>query len=170
MAAVQVISFTATLLLAVNVAAMGLAPMTATLRVSSGKLYDYVVIGAHPKATDGFDNAYDIISPGNLNADMGEPYISVTAPHPEWKPAREMRTDIRPPAPKKTWVLSIRSSLPKGTMLKVEIDPDQSRIPTSARLMLEDRKRQIILDGHTCSIPAPGPGKTDKLLLIVEQQ
>ncbi len=169
MAVCRTIIFAVSLFLAANVAAMGPSPMTAMLKVSSGKLYDYVVIGEHPKATDGFDNAYDIISPGNLNADMGEPYISVVAPHPDWKPAREMRTDIRPPAPKRMWELSIRSSLPKGTMLNIELDPAQSHIPRGARLILEDQKRQIILDGHTCHIPAPGPGTNEKLLLIVEQ-
>ena len=80
---------------------MGFDPMTATIRVSSNSLYDYVVIGERPQATDGFDNAYDTISPGNLNADMGQPFISVIIPHPEWKPAmREMRGDIRSPAEK----------------------------------------------------------------------
>ncbi|WP_129125551.1 hypothetical protein [Geomonas oryzae] len=164
------ISFTASLFLAASVAAMGLSPMTATLKVSNGQLYDYIVIGEHPKATEGFDNAYDIISPGNLNADMGEPYISVVAPHPEWKPAREMRNDIRSPAAKMMWEVSIRSSLPVGIPLWIELDPDQSRMPRGTRLTIEDQKRHIVLDGHKCSIPAPGPGKTEKLLLIVEQQ
>ena len=78
-----------------SVAAMGFEPMTAIIRVSNGSMYDYVIIGEHPKATDGYDNAYDTISPGNLDTDMGQPFISVIIPHPDWKPAmRELRGDI----------------------------------------------------------------------------
>src|SRR5689334_23135475 len=99
-----------------SVASLGFEPMEATIRVSNGSLYDYVVIGEHPQATDGFDNAYDTVSPGNLNADMGQPYISVVIPQPEWKPAmRKMRGDIRSPAKKQEWKIAISSSLPKGT-------------------------------------------------------
>ena len=76
-----------TIICLTSVAAMGFDSMTATIRVSNNSLYDYVIIGEHPQATDGFDNAYDTISPGNLNADMGQPFISVIIPHPEWKPA-----------------------------------------------------------------------------------
>ena len=38
--------------LATNLA-MAFEPMTATIRVSNGALYDYVVIGENPAATDG---------------------------------------------------------------------------------------------------------------------
>lgn len=166
----RLIAIAAALLAMTPVAAMGFDPMTATVRVSSGQLYDYVVIGEHPKATDGFDNAYDIISPGNLNADMGEPYISVVVPHPEWKPPREMRSDIRSPAVRTQWEIVVSSSLANGTPLVVTVDLDQSRIAKTARLTLEGKSRQVVLDGNNYKVPAPGPGVALRLLLVAEQE
>src|ERR1035437_7263611 len=110
-----------------SVAAMGGNPMTATIKVMNGNLYDYVIIGEHPKATDGYDNAYDTISPGNLNADMGQPFISVIIAHPYWKPAmRELRGDIRSLAQRQEWQLAITSSLPKGTPMNVALQADRT--------------------------------------------
>ncbi|MBJ6749130.1 hypothetical protein [Geomonas anaerohicana] len=144
--------------------------MAATIRVSSGNLYDYVLIGEHPKATDGFDNAYDTISPGNLNASMGEPYISVIVPHPDWKPAmRELRGDIRTLAKKQEWQLLITSSLAKGTPLVIALTAEQSSMPRAMRLTLRDEKTEADLRKGGYTIPAPGPGIKTKILIVVEQ-
>ena len=155
-----------------NVAAMGFEPMTATIRVSNNSLYDYVIIGEHPQATDGFDNAYDTISPGNLNADMGQPFISVIIPHPEWKPAmREMRGDIRSPAKRQEWHLHITSSLPKGTPLNVAFRKGESTLPPGVTLTLKENatKAEHNLGAHSYMIAAPGPGAITKLLISAEQ-
>ena len=144
--------------------------MTATIRVSNGSLYDYVGIGERPEATDGFDNAYDTISPGNLNATMGEPYISVIILHPEWKPAmREMRGDVRSLAKRQEWQISITSSLAKGTPLAVALQPGQSRLPQAVKLILRNKKKGTDLRTESYSLPAPGPGTTSTLSIIAEQ-
>ena len=151
-------------------AAMGSEPMTATVRVSSGDLYDYVVVGEHSKATDGYDNAYDTISPGNLNADMGQPFISAAIHHPDWKQAlRELRGDLRPVAKKQQWLISIRSSLAKGTPLAVSLQSQRSGLPQAVKLILRDQAEEIDLRAEDYTIPAPGPGKTVKIIVIAEQ-
>ena len=153
-------------------AAMGFEPMTATIRVSNGSLYDYVIIGEHPKATDSYDNAYDTISPGNLNATMRQPFISVIVSHPDWKPAmRELRGDIRSMAKRQEWQLSISSSLPKGTPLVVELQKHESSLPNGVRFLLKDdqTKKDTDLKAGSCTTPAPGPGTMTRLLVIVEQ-
>ena len=103
-----------TILCLSSLTALALEDMTATIRVSNGAMYDYVIIGEHPLASDGFDKAYDTISPRNLNSDMGLPYISAVVMQPEWKPAlRELRGDIRAPARKQRWQIRVNSSLDK---------------------------------------------------------
>ncbi|QWV94733.1 hypothetical protein KP004_06030 [Geomonas oryzisoli] len=162
-------AITAVLLALTTVAAMGFEPMTATVRVSSGQLYDYVVLAEHQKATDGFDNAYDIISPGNLNADMGEPFISAVVSHPEWRPARELRGDTRPPAKQKQWDVSITTSLPKGTPLVVGIVPEQSQLPKQVRVSAKEGNRQVELTKNEYILSAPGPGSVARLQIVAEQ-
>lgn len=153
-----------------SAAAMGLEPLTATIRVSNGNLYDYVIIGEHSQATDGFDNAYDTISPGNLNADMGQPFISVNIPHIEWKPAlRELRGDMRSLAKRQEWLLTIRSSLPKGTPLNVTLQDNVAALPQKIKLTLRHNRKETDLRTGDYILPAPGPDTTSKLLIIVEQ-
>ncbi|GFO62798.1 hypothetical protein GMPD_07170 [Geomonas paludis] len=148
---------------------MGFEPMTATIRVSSGSLYDYVVIGEHPKADNGFDNAYDTIHPGNLNADMGEPYISTVIPQPKWKPAmRELKGDVRSPAKNQQWQLVISSSLAKGTPLTLELQAEGSSLPPALKLILIDKKNIDLRQGEYV-FPAPGPGKTTTFFITAEQ-
>ncbi|MDR3579647.1 MAG: hypothetical protein P4L44_06775 [Oryzomonas sp.] len=154
------------------VAAMGLEPMTATIRVMNGSLYDYVIIGEHPKATDGYDNAYDTISPGNLNASMGQPFISVIISHPDWKPAmRELRGDIRSMAKKQEWQLIITSSLPKGTPLNVAFQKKGNTLPQGMKLLLKEEatSKEHDLGRWSYMIEAPGPGAATKLLIIAEE-
>ena len=153
-----------------SVAALGFEPMTATVRVSSGGLYDYVVIGEQPMATDGFDNAYDTISPGNLNSDMGLPYISAVIAQPDWKPAmRELRGDIRVPARKQQWQIRITSSLDKGTPLAVTLLPGLGATSQRFGATLPGNKKSTDLKTGTYNVPAPGPGSTAELVVSVEQ-
>ncbi|MCM0084198.1 hypothetical protein L4X63_21685 [Geomonas sp. Red32] len=151
--------------------AMGYQPVTASVRVSSGALYDYVVIGEHPKATDGYDNAYDTVSPGNLNADMGEPYISAVVLHPGWKPSlREMRGDIRALAPRQEWRLKITSSLPAGTPLTLEIQPERTRIPKGIAVTVRTADgKEIDLQKGNYTMPAPKPSSPAEVVLVVVQ-
>lgn len=158
--------------LVTGVTALAFQPATATLRVSSGALYDYLVIGEHPRATEGFDNAYDTISPGNLNADMGEPFISVIIPRPELKaPFRELRGDLRAPARSHKWRLAIRSSLPQGTPLKLALKSDESALPAGVTLLVREEQgtRATDLRKGEYTLPAPGPGRSAILFVIVEQ-
>ena len=144
--------------------------MTATIRVTSGALYDYVIVGEHLKASDGFDNAYDTISPGNLNSDMGLPYISAVIVQPDWKPAmRELRGDMRAPAGKQQWRIRINSSLDKGTPLAVTLQPGRGTTSQGFGVTLSDTKKSTDLRTGTCNVPAPGPGGTAELVLSVEQ-
>jgi hypothetical protein len=152
--------------------AMGFEPMTASIKVMNGRLYDYVIIGEHPKATDGYDNAYDTISPGNLNATMGQPYISVIVSHQDWKPAmRELRGDIRSMAKRQEWQLIISSSLPKGTPLNVAFQMKESTLPQGMKLTLKEdaTSKEHDLGRWSYMLAAPGPGTTTKLLIIADQ-
>lgn len=151
-------------------AAPGFEPMTATIRVSSGDLYDYVLIGEQSKATDGFDNAYDTISPGNLNADMGEPFIAAVMLHPDWKPGlREMRGDIRAMAKKQQWQLCITSTLAKGARLTVALQAGDGALPKGVRLTLRDGGKEADLRRGEYILPAPGPGTSSTIFIIAEQ-
>jgi hypothetical protein len=155
-----------------STAALAIEPMTATIRVESGSLYDYVVVGEHARATDGYDNAYDSVSPGNLNATMGQPYISAVIVHPEWSAAtRELRGDIRSLAKRQEWQLAITSSLPKGASLNVALQSDRTTLPKWVKLTLKDvmTKKETDLKAGNYTIPAPGPGTPTKLLVIAEQ-
>jgi hypothetical protein len=161
-----------TIIVLTNASAMALEPITATIRVVSESLYDYVVIGEHPQATDGFDNTYDTISPGNLNKTMGQQYISVTIIHPDWKPAmQELRGDIRSLAHKQEWELTIRSSLPEGTPINVALRKNESVLPQGVKLTLRDdnTKKNHDLKNASYMIQAPGPKTTTKLFITVEQ-
>lgn len=155
-----------------SAAAFAFEPVSATVRVSGGRLYDYVLLGQHPKATDGFDNAYDTISPGNLNAAMGEPYLSVVVKQPGWKPAfRELRGDVRLPGKRQEYRLAVTSSLPKGTPLKLLLVEEESALPEGARLRLkvEGEKGEVELGRDACRLAAPGPGSGTGILVTVEQ-
>ena len=168
----QIIATIITAICLTSVAAMGFEPMTAAIRVSNGSMYDYVIIGEHPKATDGYDNAYDTISPGNLNADMGQPFISVIISQPDWKPVmRELRGDIRSLAQRQEWQLAITSSLPKGAPLNVELQSDRTTLPKGVKLTLkyETMKKETNLKAGNYTVPAPGPGTPTRLLVIAEQ-
>lgn len=171
----QIIRYTAAiaaLLCLTGATAMALEPMTATIRVSSGSLYDYVIIGEHPKATDGYDNAYDTISPGNLNASMGQPFISVIITHPDWKPAlRELRDDIRSLAKRQAWQLIISSSLPLGTPMNVAFRKKESTLPQGMKLTLKEYTtgKEHDLGRWSYMIAAPGPGASTQLTIIAEQ-
>jgi hypothetical protein len=172
MGGVRSIAAVITIICLTSVAAMGFESMTAAIRVSNDSLYDYVIIGEHPKATDGYDNAYDTISPGNLNADMGQPFISAVIAHPDWKPAiRELRGDIRSMAQRQEWQLVITSSLPKGTPLDVALQADRTTLPKGVKLTLKDEtaKKETNLKAGNFIIPAPEPGTPTKLLVIAEQ-
>jgi len=155
-----------------SVAAMGFDPMTATIRVSNGGLYDYVVIGENALATDGYDNAYDTISPGNLNETMRESFISAVVVHPDWKTGlREMRGDIRSPAKLQEWHLQVRSSLSADSPLKVELQQDRTSLPKGMRLTVKDRKGKVTdLRASNLIVPAPPPGTNAEFVIIAEQK
>lgn len=158
-------------ILATGTAAMGFEPMAATIKISSGSLYDYVFIGENRRATDGYDNAFDTISPGNLNADLGEPFLSVVMLHGDWKAGtRELRGDVRSLAKHQKWHLCVSSSLPAGTPLKVEL-AERGALPKGITLTLWDAERKIDLGrSGECLISAPGPGKQAEIIITAEQQ
>jgi len=159
------------LLVSTCTAALCLEPMRATVRVSNGTLYDYVVIGENPKATDGYDNAYDTISPGNLNADMGASYISAVVVHPDWEPAkRELRGDIRSLAKRQEWRVVISTSLPAGAPLNVELQPDRLLLPERATLTIRGGNGKITdLRTSNFTFSAPATGIKTELVIIAEQ-
>jgi hypothetical protein len=154
--------------------AMAFQPLNATIRVSSGNVYDYFIIGEHPFATDGYDNAYDTISPGNLNREMGEEYLATTLLHPEWKPAlRELRGDIREPAARQQWRVVVSSSLPAGSPLAVRLDLDRTKLPDRVQLRAtfpQNGKECDLKKSTVCEVAAPGPGSESELVIIAEQR
>ena len=165
---VRHIALGAVFTLATNLA-MAFEPMTATIRVSNGALYDYVVIGENPAATDGYDNAFDIIAPGNLSASMGEPFISAVVEHPDWKPAfRDLRGDVRSLSQRQEWQMVITSSLPKGVPLSISLQSDRSSVPGKVKVLLSEGEKKIDLRERYLT-PAPGPGAKATLLLTVDQ-
>lgn len=150
------------------VASLASGPMKATILISSGALYDYVIIGEDSRATDGYDNAYDTISPGNLNEAMGEPFITAVLLHPEWKaPLRELRGEIRSVAAQQKWRLSVRSSLPEGTPLNLSLQREETALPQGMKLIVADaaRNEQKDLLSQKCIISAPGPGRSKELTI-----
>lgn len=149
--------------------AFAVEPMAATIKVSGGGVYDYVVIGESPKASDGFDNAYDTLAPGdNLNAT----YISSYFSHPEWGAAKTtFRGDIRTLAEKQEWALSFYSTLSSGTPLTVELQPGMNVLPQGLRLTIKDSGNTTsanLIDGHL-TLTAPAPGITSQLIITAEQ-
>lgn len=155
-----------------SVAAMAFEPMTATIRVMNGSLNDSVIIGEHPEATDGYDNAYDAVSPANISAAEGKPFISVVVSHPDWKPdMRELQRDIRSLAKSQEWQIMISSSLPKGTLLNVAMKKKESTLPQGMKLTLKGDMidKEHDLGKWSYMIEAPGPGVTTRLLVTAEQ-
>ncbi|UPU37858.1 hypothetical protein M1B72_09160 [Geomonas paludis] len=154
-------------------AAWGLEAFKARIQVSSGGLYDYVLIGERPEASDDYDNAYDIVSPGNLNASMGEGFINAVVSHPEWKPAlQELRGDMRSASKKQQWILVVTSSLERETTLRVELKPEAGALPTNVRLVLrdEDGGKAVVLSEAPYLVPAPGKKQQLKFELTAEQK
>lgn len=153
----------------VPAAALAFEPMAATVRVSGGGVYDYVVIGESPKATDGFDNAYDTLAPsGSLNST----YISTYFNHTDWKaPKTTFRGDIRSMAEKQEWILNVVSTLPAGTPLKVELTPGLNVLPEKVALTITNPTTSITSDLKTGSLTlvAPAPGAILQLTLSVQQ-
>jgi hypothetical protein len=151
--------------------ALGYQAASFRLTVSSGALYDYVVLGEHPKATDGFDNAYDTVSPGNLNAALGQPFLGMLILYPDRKPAqRELKGDFRSPAARQSWTLAVTSSLPKGTALEVTLKPERLGLPLEAAVLLREPQSpgRIDLRKGSRKVAAPGPGAA--LMMTVEME
>jgi len=118
--------------------------LAATVRVSSGSTYDYVIIGESPLATDGFDNAYDTIAPG---ASLNNVWISAYFDHPEWNAVkRQFRGDIRSAAASQTWVLTVEQNLPAGTFCTISLDAVASILPMNAGIILTDPKGGATVD------------------------
>jgi len=144
-------------------------PMSAKIKVSSGKLYDYVVIGEHAKATDGFDNAFDSISPsGNLNT----AYINTYIAHPEWGEIKKnFKGDTRSISAVQEWTVSVASTLPAGTVLSVALKEGRNILPAGMKLTARDIGNTVSVDmaTGTLQIPAPGPSATSMIVITARQ-
>lgn len=113
-------------------------PLAATVKVSGGSAYDYVIIGESPLATDGFDNAYDTIAPGGS---LNGVWITAYFDHPEWNAVkRQFRGDIRSASPSQTWLLTVEHNLPAGTPCTISLDSRTSIVPFYAGITLIDLK------------------------------
>lgn len=123
--------------------------LAATVKISSGNSYDYVIIGESPLATDGFDNAYDTISPGgSLNSFWINSYFD----HPEWNGVkRQFRGDIRSTAASQTWTLTVEQKLPADALCTISYDAVASLLPITAAMKLVDPKSGAIVDLKTDS-------------------
>jgi hypothetical protein len=165
---IQNIAIIATLLL--PVAAFAFEPMAATIKISGAGIYDYILIGESPRATDGFDNAYDTMSPGDsLNTNYISSYIS----HPEWGAIKNnFRGDIRSIAETQEWTITIASSLPAGTPLNVELQTGLNILPQGLQLTIKDigNTTSANLINGRLSISSPAPGATTQLIITAQQQ
>jgi hypothetical protein len=80
-----------------------------TLKVTGGGVYDYCIAGVRVGATDGYDNAFDVLSPpGSLLST----YINTYFPHVEWGPLySKLRRDIKAPDLPKEWIFEVNSNI-----------------------------------------------------------
>ena len=80
-----------------------------TLKVTGGGVYDYCIAGVRVGATDGYDNAFDVLSPPSS---LLSTYINTYFPHAEWGPFySKMRRDIKAPDLPKEWVFEVNSNI-----------------------------------------------------------
>lgn len=106
------------------------------IEVRSGGVYDYILIGMKADATDGRDGLYDTVSPG---MGMNDQYILMVVPHPEWQASKtDFRTDFRSVKKSDTWEASVNTNLPDGTPLTMSIDWEQTKLPASYAVVVED--------------------------------
>jgi hypothetical protein len=118
------------------VEASAMSDFTAKIRVSGGGTYDYCVIGMNQAATDGFDNAYDALAPG---FNMNDTYLSCVISHPDWNTVKiDFRGDIRATKPSETWSITVRTNLPAGTPLTMEVEQDGNSLPQNALIVVDD--------------------------------
>lgn len=151
------------------VLALAVEPMAAVIRVSGGNVYDYVVIGESSRATDGFDNAYDTLSPGDS---LNTTYISTWFSHPEWAAAKStFRGDIRTLAEKQEWILIIASTLPTGTPLTVGLQAGLNVLPQGLQLTIKDtgNTTTVNLIGDHLTLASPAPGSITQLIITAIQ-
>lgn len=143
-----------------------LPDMKATLQVSGGGIYDYVVVGMMDKATDGFDNAYDAFAPvGNMN----DTYIKTTIAHPEWYTVKsEFRSDIRSIKELQEWTIAVYTNLPAGTPLTIALKDDASTVPADYTLTVQDIDTGVVADlktgSYSFTVSASGVTKDFKVV------
>lgn len=124
--------------------AFALSDMKAKIKVSGGGTYDYFVIGEMQGATDGFDNAYDTISPGY---NMNDTYISTYFSHPEWGQVKsEFRGDIRSLKEYDEWTVTVYTNLSDGTALTMSLQNEDSTLPSEYKITVEDTETGKITD------------------------
>lgn len=145
--------------------AVAYEPLAAKIKVSSGTVYDYVSIGEKAKATDGYDNAFDSMSPGdNLNAIYINSYLS----HPEWGQLKStFKGDIRSIAEKQEWTITIASTLPAGTDLTVALKEGRNLLPAGLKLIAQNNSSNVSADLVTGALHIPAPGGTATTLITV---
>jgi len=123
------------LLLFLSANAFAISDMKAKIKVSGGNTYDYFIFGMMTDATDGFDNAYDTISPG---PNMNDTYISTYFSHPEWNAVKsEFRADFRSIKESDEWTVSVYTNLAAGTALTMALQSEGSNI-SGYSLTVED--------------------------------
>jgi hypothetical protein len=114
------------------------------VQVKGAGTYDYIIVGMNSGASDGFDNAYDTVTPG---PGMTNPYILTVIKHPKWKTVKkEFRTDFRAVKRNERWDMTVMTNAAAGTQLMVSIDADRSSIPSSCRVLVKDPDTGITHD------------------------
>jgi microcompartment protein CcmK/EutM len=98
--------------------------------------YDYVLVGMNSAATEGFDNAFDTVTPG---AGVADPYITAVIPHPDWNTVKtDFRTDFRSPKKSETWHIKVATNAASGTKITLSIDRDRTSLPRNYRVLIKD--------------------------------
>jgi hypothetical protein len=132
-------------------AAFGQPDMKANICVSGSGAMDCFVIGMQGDATNGFDNAFDTISPG---AGFNDTYILTYMDHPEWGQIKqEFKGDIRSLKAQDEWTVSVYTkNLPAGTGLVLKL-LENSVIPSGYTLKVEDT--DLTAAGYQFSVTTP---------------
>ena len=126
------------------------------ITASGGGIYDYVIIGMAPGATDGLDYVYDVFTPGY---GLNDSYIYAFIPHPEWGAVKaDFRDDIRSMKNHDEWTIGITSNLPAGTPMTLQLEAEGAGKGVKVEAIDADSGVAANLIKSAVAFSAPGDG------------
>jgi hypothetical protein len=102
--------------------------MKAGVKFSGSSLADYVIVGMHDKASDGFDNAFDTFSPGAPMVKYEtDPYFTVYMLHEGWSVIKdEYKGDLRAVKYAEQWTVTVKSTNGFTEELTMSLMPEKT--------------------------------------------